>query len=155
MPDGLTNSLAVHVSPPTLKLHWDKPEDVMNRMMIAAVVAGGLLLMNSPEATAHQEVRNVHQSHAYTHIEVRRPHRMPGWLKHNKAFRHWYAHTPLKRDRRLAWHQLFDIFSWEHRWGRGYYRSDNDWRDYYARRYGERYFDRDDYRDGRKRRHRR
>ena len=125
----------------------------MNKMMIAAVVAGGLLLMNSPEATAHQAVRNVHTSHAYTHIEVRRPHRMPGWLKRDKAFRHWYAHTPLKHDRRLAWRQLFEIFSWEHRWGRAYYRSDNDWRDYYARRYTERHYDRDDYRGGRKRRH--
>jgi hypothetical protein len=139
---------------PTLKLHWDKPEDVMNKLMIAAVIAGGLLLMNAPEAAAHQEVRNVHKSHAYTPIEVRRPARMPGWLKRNKAFRHWYARTSLRRDHRLAWHQLFEIYSWEHRWGRGFYRSDNYWRDYYAHRHDERHFDRDDHRGGRKHRHR-
>jgi hypothetical protein len=127
----------------------------MNKLMIAAVIAGGLLLIDSPEAAAHQEVRNVHKSHAYTYIEAHRPHRMPVWLKRNKAFRHWYARTPLRRDRVLAWHQLFEIYSWERRWGRAYYRSDNYWRDYYAHRYGERHFDRDYDRDDRQRRHRR
>ena len=126
----------------------------MNKLMIAAAIAGGLLLMNSPEAAAHQEVRSVYKSHAYTHLEVRRHDRMPRWLKRNKAFRHWYAHTSLKRDRRLAWYQLYEIYSWERRWGRMYYRGDNYWRDYYAYRYGERHFDRDHHRDGRERRHR-
>lgn len=138
---------------PTLKLHWDKPENVMNKLIFAAVIAGGLLLMSSPAATAHQEARSVHKSHAYAHIDVRRPARMPGWLKHDKAFRHWYARTPLRRDYRLAWHQLFEIYSWERHWGRGYYRSNHYWRNYYAHRHDERHFDRNDHRDGRKRRH--
>ena len=126
----------------------------MKKMMIAAVVAGGLLLMNSPEAAAHQQVRHVNKSQTYSHIEARRSHRMPGWLKRNKAFRHWYSHTPLQRDRRLAWHQLFEIFSWEYRRDRVYYRSGSDWHDEYRHRYSERHYDRDDYREGRKRRHR-
>jgi hypothetical protein len=71
---------------------------------------------------------------------------MPRWLKHNRAFRHWYRHTPLKRDRRLAWNELFDIYRFERRFGRTYYRSANYWNDYYARRYGER-----DYHDRRRR----
>ena len=116
----------------------------MNKMMIAAVVAGGLMLMNSPEAAAHKEVRNVHSAHTYAYLDVRRPQQMPRWLKRNKAFRHWYANTSLSRDRRLAWGQLYEIYRWEVRWGRAYYRSDNYWRDYYAHRYGERHFDRDD-----------
>ena len=116
----------------------------MNKMMIAAVVAGGLMLMNSPEAAAHKEVRNVHSAHTYAYLDVRRPKHMPRWLKRNKAFRHWYANTSLSRDRRLAWGQLYEIYRWEVRWGRAYYRSDNYWRDYYAHRYGERHFDRDD-----------
>ena len=141
---------------PTLQVHWDKPEDVMNKLMTAAVIAGGLMLLNSPEAAAHKEVRNVYQpsAHYYTHIDVR-SHHMPRWLKRNKGFRHWYRHTPLKRDRHLAWHQLFDIYRFERRFGHNYHRSANYWNDYYALRYGERHFDRDrrDERRHRKYRH--
>lgn len=101
----------------------------MNKLMTAAVIAGGLMLLNSPEAAAHKEVRNVYQSPAYHHVrvDVRRSQHMPRWLKHDKGFRHWYRHTPLKRDRRLAWHQLFDIYRFERRFGRAYYRSKNYW----------------------------
>ena len=38
---------------------------------------------------------------------------MPRWLKRDHSFRKWYTHTRLKRDRRLAWNQLFDIYRWE------------------------------------------
>jgi len=126
----------------------------MNKLMIAVVFAGGLMLMNSPEAAAHQEVRNLHDSRTYAHLEWHRPAQMPGWLHRNKAFRHWYARTPLQRDRRFAWEQLFEIYSWELRWGQTYYRSDSYWRDYYAHRHDERHFDRDHYRDERQYRHR-
>ena len=115
----------------------------MNKLMTAAVIAGGLMLLNSPEAAAHKEVRNVYQPPAhYAHIDVRRPQHMPRWLKRNKGFRHWYRHTSLKRDRRLAWHQLFDIYRFERRFGHRYYRGADYWNDYYAPRYGERHFDR-------------
>ena len=124
----------------------------MNKLMIATVIAGGLMLMNAPEAAAHQEVRNVHMAHSNAYFDMRRADRMPRWLKRDKAFRHWYARTSLRHDRRLAWNQLYDIFRWEARWGRAYYRSDNYWRDYYAHRYGERHFDRDDRHDERRRR---
>ena len=126
----------------------------MNKLMTTAVIAGGLLLMNSPEAAAHKEVRNTYQPpahhHTYRHIDVRRPKHMPRWLKRDRAFRYWYRHTPLKRDRRLAWHQLFDIYRFERRYGVTYYRSHNYWEDYYAMRYGERHFDRDDRYDRRR-----
>ena len=79
---------------------------------------------------------------------------MPRWLKRDKGFRHWYRHSPLKRDRRLAWHQLFDIYRFEIRFGRSYYRGSNYWNEYYALRYGERHFDRDHRRKGRDRKHR-
>ena len=141
---------------PNLQVHWDKPEDVMNKLITAAVIAGGLMLLNSPEAAAHKEVRNAYQpsAHYYAHVDVRRAHHMPRWLKRNKGFRHWYRHTPLKRDRRLAWHQLFDIYRFERRFGRNYYRSANYWNDYYARRYDERHFDRDRRDERRHRKHR-
>ena len=58
------NSLPVHVLMATLKLHWDKPEDVMNKVMTTALIAGGLMLINSPEAAAHKEVRHTHQAPA-------------------------------------------------------------------------------------------
>ena len=111
----------------------------MNKVMTAALIAGGLMLLNSPEAAAHKEVRNVYQPPAYydsyTRIDVRRSRHMPYWLKRDRSFVHWYQRSPLKRDLRLAWHQLFDIYRWESRWGRTYYRSKNYWNDYYAYRY--------------------
>ena len=120
----------------------------MNKLMTVAVIAGGLMLLNSPQAAAHKEVRHVYQpsAHHYTHVDVRRSNHMPRWLKRNKGFRHWYRHTPLKRDRRLAWHQLLDIYRFERRFGRSYYRSTNFWNHYYALRHGERHLDRE-YRD--------
>ncbi|MDJ0711968.1 MAG: hypothetical protein QNJ14_16385 [Woeseiaceae bacterium] len=132
----------------------------MNKVMIAATVAGGLLLMNSPEAAAHKEVRIEYNSpgyyHPYDHVDVRRVKHMPRWLKRNRGFRHWYRHTPLKRNKRLAWNELFYIYKWERRWGRNYYRSHNYWNDYFAHRYrhhDRRFDDRYDKKD-RRRRHR-
>lgn len=124
----------------------------MNKLMTTALIAGGLMLMNSPEAAAHKEVRTVYQPPAYYQVDVRRSGHMPRWLKRDHAFRKWYKHTRLKRDRRLAWYQLFEIYRWERRWGRSYYRSDNYWADYYQYRYR----DRDDHRRNRndRRRHR-
>ncbi len=107
----------------------------MNKLMTTALLAGGLMLMNSPEAAAHKEVHNVYQPPVYHHVDARRAHDMPRWLKRDHAFRKWYQHTQLKRDRRLAWNQLFDIYRWEMRWGRTYYRGDNYWADYYQYRY--------------------
>ena len=131
----------------------------MNKVVTAALIAGGLMLLNSPEAAAHKEVRNLYQPQAYhySRYDFHRAHKMPRWLKRNKAFRHWYRHTPLKHDSRLAWAQLHDIWRFERRFGRTYFRSANYWNDYYAFRYGERRYDRDrrhDRRDRRDRRHR-
>ena len=106
----------------------------MNKLMTTALVAGGLMLMNSPEAAAHKEVRTVYQPPAYYQVDVRRANHMPRWLKRNRSFSKWYKHSPLRRDRRLAWNQLFDIYRWESRWGRSYHRSDNYWNDYYRHR---------------------
>ena len=136
----------------------------MNKVMIAATLAGGLLLMNSPEAAAHKEVRNVYDSPAhyyrydrhYDRIDVRRAKHMPRWLKRKHGFRHWYRHTPLKRNRWLSWNELFHIYKYERRWGRNYQRRANYWNDYFAyryrhhdRRFDDRYDD-----DERRRRHR-
>ena len=107
----------------------------MNKLMTTALIAGGLMLMNSPEAAAHKEVRTVYQPPAYYHFDARRSEHMPRWLKRDHSFRQWYRHTRLKRDRHLAWNQLFDIYRWERRWGKSYYRSDNYWVDYYQYRY--------------------
>ena len=134
----------------------------MNRVMTVVLIAGGLMLMNSPEAAAHKQVRNVYQPPAhyqsYGRAYERRPNHMPRWLKRNKSFHKWYGHTPLRHNRRLDWDALFDIYRWERSWSSAYRRSDkyrrsdNYWDDYYAYRYGERHHDRD--RDRRnKRRH--
>ena len=132
----------------------------MNKVMIAATLAGSFLLLNSPEAAAHKEVRNVYDSpahyHPYDRVHVRRAKHMPRWLQRKHGFRHWYRHTPLKRNKRLAWSELFEIYRWERRWGRIYYRSYDGWDDDFAYPYrhrDRRFDDRYDHND-RRRRHR-
>ena len=120
----------------------------MNKLMTAALIAGGLMLLHSPEATAHHGVRDTYHAPAYIYVDHRRADHMPRWLRKDRDFRRWYRHSTLRRDRRLAWFQLYDIYRWERRWGLTHYRADNYWRDYYAYRYGKRHHERD-------RRHRR
>ena len=147
VPHVLTNSRLVHVPPNSLKLHWDKPEDVMNKVMTIVVIAGGLMLMNSPEAAAHKTVHNVYQPptyyQSYGRFDEGRPRQMPRWLKRDKSFRHWYGGTPLKHNRRLDWNELFHIYRWERSWRSTHRRNGNYWDDYYAYRYGERHYHRD------------
>lgn len=85
----------------------------MNKIITVALIAGGLLLLDSPEAAAHKEVRVVHQPSGHYRVELRRPKHMPYWLKRNQSFRIWYRHTRLRTIRHLAWHQLYDIYRWE------------------------------------------
>jgi hypothetical protein len=146
------NSPGVHVFATRLSLHWDKPEDAMNKLMIAAVIAGGLMLLESPGAAAHSRVHEVYRAPVHARIDVHRSGHMPGWLHRHKAFRHWYRSSPLRHDRQLGWQQLYEIYRWEHRWGVAYRRNDTHWRDYYARRYGLPGHDRDR-RPGRRHRH--
>ena len=130
----------------------------MNKVMTIVVIAGGLMLMNSPEAAAHKTVHNVYQPpayyQAYGRIVERRAHQMPRWMKRDKSFRNWYARTPLKHNRRLDWYELFNIYRWERSWRGSHRRNGNHWRDYYAYRYEERHHDRDPgQHDERRRRH--
>jgi len=149
-----TNSLLVHVLQPTLTLHWDKPEDVMNKVMTTALIAGGLLLINAPEAAAHKEVRNTHQAPAYYHyypgVDVRRPRHMPRWLHRNDSFRRWYRHTPLRRNVWVAWDELYHIYRWERRYGQRFDRRHRGYDEY--RRRDDRH-NRGKHRDGRRHRH--
>ena len=85
----------------------------MNKLIATSLLATGLLLLDAPEAVAHDEVRNRYLSPAYYQAEHRRSHQMPRWLKRNKSFRHWYSQSRLRWNRRLGWHQLFDIYRWE------------------------------------------
>lgn len=105
----------------------------MNKVLTLALLAGSLLLLNAPAAEAHKVVRSVHHAPAWHYVELR-PKHMPRWLKRDRSFRHWYRHSPLQRDRRLAWYQLYEIYHWERRYGRTYHRSRNYWNDYYRDR---------------------
>ena len=118
----------------------------MNKVILSAVVACGLLLLDSPEVAAHEAPISQHRSHANDYSDkyrrdvyrrdshsrgaYRRDHfnakydrakKMPRWLKRNNSFRRWYDATRLKRNHRLSWDQLFDIYYWERRYLR--YRS--------------------------------
>ena len=95
----------------------------MNKIITLALRAGGLLLLDSPEAAAHKEVRVVYQPATHYRMDLRRPKHMPHWLKRNHSFRMWYQHTRLRKNRRLAWYQLYDIYRWERRDARKHRRS--------------------------------
>lgn len=119
----------------------------MNKVIISALMACGLLLLDSPEAAAHEERisqerwsgydshdRKYRESHSreyyarerhrdyyrsdYYGAKYKRAPKMPRWLKHNRSFRHWYKHTRLRKNRYMSWHQLFDIYRWEFSYAR-------------------------------------
>lgn len=119
----------------------EEPEIDMNKIFTVALIAGGLLLLDAPEAAAHKEVRSVYQPPAFYRFELRRTKHMPHWLKRNQSFRKWYKHTHLRRNRHLAWHELFDIYRWEradarkHRRGSRHYRYYDDFRYGYRNHY--------------------
>lgn len=86
----------------------------MNKIIAVALAAGGLLLLDAPNAVAHEEIRISYQPVHYQYdYDVRRSHRMPYWLKRDRSFRQWYKHTRLRRQRHLTWHRLFRIYRWE------------------------------------------
>ncbi len=96
----------------------------MNKIIAVAIAAGGLLFLGSPEAAAHTEVRFSYEPSTYYRYDVRRTHAMPRWLRRDKAFRHWYKHTPLRKHKHLTWHRLFSIYRWENVEQRGHRRAD-------------------------------
>ena len=115
----------------------------MNKVLIGSILACGLLLLDSPEAAAHEERGRQYRSPAYNHArDYRRDYRrdsrshdyysrntyrgerydkrhkrakkMPHWLKHDRSFRRWLDRTRHDRNRYVTWHQLFDVYLWEH-----------------------------------------
>ncbi len=119
----------------------------MNKMITVALIAGGLLLLDSPEAAAHKEVRNVYQPSAYYRVEHRRAKHMPYWLKRDRSFRRWYKRTQLRRYRHMSWHRLYDIYRWERYYAGKPHRGDHYLRDHKHR--DRNYRDHGDYRDDR------
>jgi hypothetical protein len=110
----------------------------MNKVLIASILACGLLLLDSPEAAAHDEKGKQHRPPVYNHAydyrrdshsrdyysrnnyrderhdkRHKRANKMPKWVKHDRSFRRWLDLTGLDRNRYVTWHQLFDIYLWE------------------------------------------
>jgi hypothetical protein len=110
----------------------------MNKVLIATVLACGLLLLESPEAAAHEGKgshsrqvdrdrsdthrrdahsrdfysRNAYRSERYE-TQHKRAKKMPRWLKHDRSFGRWFEHTRFQRNRHFTWNELFDIYRWE------------------------------------------
>jgi hypothetical protein len=107
----------------------------MNKAIVSIVIACGLLVLQTPEAAAHEARHAVHRPSAHhradnhyrehrhrdhRHATTRRASSMPRWLKEDRSFRHWYKTTRLQRNLYLSWYELFDIYRWEH----SHYRPD-------------------------------
>jgi hypothetical protein len=110
----------------------------MNKLLISTVIACGLLLLDAPEAAAHDKRDRQHSSpradysdnyrrddrdrRAYSRNRYRsqyyaskhkRAKRMPKWLHRDRNFQRWLERSHLRRDRWLSWNQLFEIYRWE------------------------------------------
>jgi hypothetical protein len=107
----------------------------MNKLLISTIVACGLLLLDSPEAAAHddghQQKRYSDRSYSrsydrdhyskkgyrgdrYYASKYQRSGNMPRWLRKDHSFKRWYGHSRLRYDRYLSWERLFDVYRWEH-----------------------------------------
>ena len=115
---------------------------IMNKVIISALIACGVLLLDAPEAAAHEtrviqdrwsaygshsdNRREKHSRDYYSQNRYRdhyganhkRAKKMPRWLKRNRSFKHWFKQSRLKKNHHLSWHQLFDIYRWEFSYAR-------------------------------------
>ncbi len=92
----------------------------MNKLLFISLVAGGLLLLDSPEAAAKHAVRSDYMPRTYQYTDSyrrdyyghrhARSHRLPRWLQHERSFRRWYSHSHYRRNEYLSWYRLFDIY---------------------------------------------
>jgi hypothetical protein len=106
----------------------------MNKILISTLIACGLLLLDTPEAAAHNDghdhkrysdrsysrsydrdyySRNGYRRDKYYASRYARPGKMPRWLKHDHSFKRWYGHSRLRYDRYTSWQRVFDIYRWE------------------------------------------
>lgn len=115
----------------------------MNKILTFTLLTCGLLLLDIPEAAARKEVRNYeippsvqrgfreqqsvvrakkYRSKGYSYDryrgqryykQYRRSSKMPVWLKRNRSFTHWYSRSQVRRDRRLSWTIVFEIYQWQ------------------------------------------
>ena len=95
----------------------------MNKTIVLIFIALGLLLIDTPDAAAHDKSWTAyrvpphyrHETHCRDHGHALPVHasRMPRWLKEDRSFRHWYQHSRLQHNRYLSWHELFDVYRWE------------------------------------------
>ena len=75
----------------------------MNKVLISAVVACGLLLVQSPEAAAHEERGSQHRSFAYDHPDAYR------WVsnRRNVYNRDSYRRDPYRGAKTVTIYQSF------------------------------------------------
>lgn len=133
----------------------------MFRLIGTTLAACGLLLGAPQAAEAHGIVYNDYDSPRHYHANVHRDRAMPRWLWRKKGFRRWYHRSAHRLNYRLAWWQIYDIYRWERRFSHPRYYHSNygaryheyDWYKRYWRDH-ERRYDRHEYRDKKRRRHR-
>ena len=109
----------------------------MNKFLTAVVMTTSLLLLDVPEAAAHGGKYDKHSrpdKHYSRHYDrddrsnrrnhnaakYKRSKNMPYWLERDRSFRHWYQDSRLRKDRRISWNRLFDIYRYEVRVQRRY-----------------------------------
>ena len=86
----------------------------MNKTLVTIFIACGLLVLDAPDAAAHEEYRPAYRVPAHyrghRHAIPVRASSMPRWLKEDRSFRHWYKHSRLQYNLYLSWHDLFDVY---------------------------------------------
>ena len=86
---------------------------IMKRTICSLIFGACLFLAGAPDASAHNTGHRqyiVHDNYVYG-----RTRSVPGWLKRNREFQHWYLHSRNRFMRRMTWRRIYDLYLFEQR----------------------------------------
>ena len=96
----------------------------MFKVIGSFIAVAGLALSAGQTAEAHGFGYHGHGSPVHRYDVFYRTKHMPGWLRKDRRFRQWYAHSPHRFNHHLHWADLHYAYRWERRFNdRRFYRS--------------------------------
>ena len=94
----------------------EKMSHNMKRGFYALAFAVCLTFIALPDARAH--TIDIRPGFVEVHYGYARVRHVPGWLRRDRDFQHWYSHSRYRFKRHLNWHRLYHIYlnDRRHRW---------------------------------------
>lgn len=92
---------------------------IMKRTICSLSFGICLSFVSAADASAHDVEYRPHI--AYDNYVYGRSRSIPGWLKRNREFRHWYMHSRYRFMHYVTWHRVYDRYRFEqrYRWHNG------------------------------------